>query len=94
MRETDVVARIGGDEFSILMKGATPDHAEKKLQDIKSGFDSLFFEWKGQRIDLRASVGSVYVSSGDDVHGAQELADQRMYEIKQAKGNTRMAMSL
>lgn len=93
MRETDIVARMGGDEFAILMKGATHDHAEKKLEEIKSGFNGLSFDWKGQRIDLRASVASAYIAPQEDSRAALELADERMYVTKRAKGNTRMALN-
>ena len=37
-RQNDVVARVGGDEFIILLPNTTRENAEKILTRIKSGF--------------------------------------------------------
>ena len=87
-RDSDTVARVGGDEFLLLMEDLTglPDAvtlARRLVEVLARPFDIA-----GQQIALSASVGVVLYPD----HGAPDKliahADAAMYAAKRAGGNT------
>lgn len=88
MRETDIVARIGGDEFSVLLAD---------LDDISSGYivSCKLLDMLSQPVETRhgthsvgASIGvSTYPEDGDDPQTLLRLADAAMYRVKQGGRN-------
>jgi diguanylate cyclase (GGDEF)-like protein len=88
-RETDVVARFGGDEFSLILPDTGRDGAVSVATRIRERIgDHLFLETDGLTVRLTASVG---VATLPDVAGsAEELiraADKAMYRVKGAGKN-------
>lgn len=88
IRQTDTVARIGGDEFAILLD-ELPDKAvvttlAKKLCDVLS----QPFVLRGQKISISASIGiAIYPADGDDLDTLLFNADKAMYQAKCHGGN-------
>lgn len=89
MRKTDVFARTGGDEFSILMKDVTsPADTDRLIAKIFSAIDSPFDTSKGQ-LKLTISVGiAIYPHNGASPEEIVEHADSAMFCSKKEKGNT------
>jgi diguanylate cyclase (GGDEF)-like protein/PAS domain S-box-containing protein len=93
-RATDTVARVGGDEFAVLLDEAGETHdAEQLAGEIVALFDEPFV-LAGRRLRVGASVGIAPMIPGrDDRRGVEELvadADLAMYAAKQAgKGRWR-----
>jgi diguanylate cyclase (GGDEF)-like protein/PAS domain S-box-containing protein len=93
-RATDTVARVGGDEFAILLDEAgETTHAEHLAAEIVGLFDEPF-ALAGRRLRVGASVGIAPMAPGRDDHrGVEELvadADLAMYAAKKAgKGRWR-----
>lgn len=85
-RKTDVVARTGGDEFLILLKDIPNDAAEKKVAEISTAFNSLALVWAGEEIPLRASIGHWKIDAHLSTEENKTKADDRMYEVKKARG--------
>ena len=84
---TDTIARIGGDEFTILKPLATATEAnamaEKLLDEL-----ALPFELEQEEIYLSASIGiAMYPRTGDDAESLLRNADQTMYRVKERGGN-------
>jgi len=80
IRGTDVAARMGGDEFAILMPSTTRDEAEVVVQRIRERLLSLSasHEWP-----VTFSIGViVYQSIPDSVDEMIRGADNLMYEVK------------
>lgn len=83
MRRSDTFARIGGDEFAVLLKeiqneADAEDVANKILQTMES-------DWlvDGKMITIGVSIGiSLYPSEEVDAGGLLKKADQAMYQAK------------
>jgi len=93
-RATDTVARVGGDEFAVLLdESGSAAEAERLAGEIVAIFDAPFTV-RDRRLRVGASVGIAPMISGrDDERGVEELladADLAMYAAKQAgKGRWR-----
>jgi diguanylate cyclase (GGDEF)-like protein len=88
-RETDVVARFGGDEFSLILPDTGRDGAVSVATRIRDRIgEHMFLKTDGLTVRLTASVG---VATLPDVAGsAEELiraADKAMYRVKGAGKN-------
>ena len=84
IRDTDFLARMGGDEFAIVLNSCPDDMAERIAQDIKDNISKYSFEWEGVSFQLGASIGVVHVpphwSTLDECLAA---ADAACYKAKQ-----------
>jgi diguanylate cyclase (GGDEF)-like protein/PAS domain S-box-containing protein len=86
LRETDVIARIGGDEFAVLIPYAGADQAEALADDLRRVIRECKIDFDdGKRFSLSASVGVALITP-DTVSDESVLAeaDRAMYEIKTA----------
>ncbi len=84
-RETDVVARYGGDEFAWLMPGTTVETALAVADRIRQQVQE-----KLQEMDLPVSLSigiAVCPDDADTVAGLIDFADAAMYFAKGAGGN-------
>ena len=85
LRDVDTVARIGGDEFSILLPNTDEDQAIVISQKILSSFrENIAID--DVDVSISASIGiSIYPDHGDDVHTLLRYADIAMYVAKRNK---------
>lgn len=85
IRDDDVVARFGGDEFCVLLRESTEEGVKLVGERIVRVLNELPLEFSGHRCRIGASVGAAHaipwVSSlkSDDL---LEAADQAMYQSK------------
>ena len=86
LREVDVVARIGGDEFGVLMPETGPDEAASAVRKIIARAAEIV-EGDGWPVTLSVGVAS-YAAAPADVDDAIGRADALMYEAKGAGKNT------
>jgi diguanylate cyclase (GGDEF)-like protein/PAS domain S-box-containing protein len=84
VRESDTVARFGGDEFVLVLEGLTSlNDAVVALAKISSRF-SLPFEVNGRELRSTASIGiSLFPDDGEDVETLLMHADAAMYQAKE-----------
>lgn len=82
MRESDFLARIGGDEFAVIMYYAGEDAAKLRGQKIAEKLHATPFVFNGTRLHVSASYGYYAVRSGDDAESALASADMSMYVDK------------
>lgn len=61
LRAQDVVCRIGGDEFALILRGCSRDDARRIAGNLREALASLRFEWKGMQFRIGASVGLVRI---------------------------------
>jgi diguanylate cyclase (GGDEF)-like protein len=83
-RTCDLPARIGGDEFGIVMPETDKSAAFAVASRLKQSLESAsVFEEGGKRLKLAISLGvSGYPWSGDDVDAIVQWADTYMYAAK------------
>lgn len=86
VRETDIVARVGGEEFVILMHGADESVAARDAEDFRVKISDMRFE-KYPRLHLTASFGVISSKSSQSAKDLYEKADQALYEAKRAGRN-------
>ena len=82
MRESDFLARIGGDEFAIIMYYASEDAAKKRGELITEKLQSTPFIFAGKQIHLSTAYGVYAVHNGDDAESCLAAADMSMYVDK------------
>jgi diguanylate cyclase (GGDEF)-like protein/PAS domain S-box-containing protein len=86
VREADVLARVGGDEFVVLMPGvATPSDALAMSARLRSEIEQPFLV-AGHEVTIGASVGVHLAGAADDPDQALRAADHAMYAVKHAGG--------
>jgi diguanylate cyclase (GGDEF)-like protein len=87
VRESDVVGRLGGDEFGVILAKADQVHAEKKAQSLTDLFLSRPFEWEGRPLPLSFAFGVHAFKKGEGVDLAMANADKAMYAAKRGARN-------
>lgn len=90
IRESDTVARMGGDEFTLIFENVSgADDAEILAKKVLTAFDKPFY-LAGQAFQVTASIGiSLYPRDGRDAETLLSHADIAMYRAKQYKGTYR-----
>lgn len=82
IRSVDLVGRIGGDEFGLLLRGITPVAADKVIQRVHSNISKVTIP-DNPSVKITASIG--YVSIVDSIEKKEnwiELADIALYKSK------------
>jgi len=84
VRKTDLVARIGGDEFVIMLDHCTLDVAvetARRLAEQVADSDLIF---NGTALELSVAIGLAMIERGDTPETVLDRADQAMYRQKNA----------
>lgn len=82
MGENDCIARIGGDEFAILMAGANEEAAEGAIERIQAVSELNNQFYAGPRLSF--AIGMATTSDGSGLMQAMQRADEGMYIAKRA----------
>ncbi len=86
-RSEDMVARIGGDEFGIVLPKSSANVAEAAVERIKQGMSHFHF---GEiDIPISLSLGAATAQSGESLRTVFRQADKVMYQAKRAKRQRR-----
>ena len=90
VRESDTVARVGGDEFTVILLDVTkPEEAEIVAKKIIAALATPFqLGSQKQGVEIGTSVGiAIYPGDARDADALVKAADAAMYSAKQ-KGNS------
>jgi diguanylate cyclase (GGDEF)-like protein len=84
VRQSDCVARFGGDEFAVLLERTDEQEALDTAQRLADRIAGGQFTYHGVIIPLSAAIGIAMIGPGDEAEGVIIRADQAMYEEKVA----------
>ena len=89
-RSIDVAARMGGEEFNLILPGVDSSGGLVAAERIRKAIEGVQLEKIGH---VTASVGvATYLEHSDDLDELLELTDQAMYESKR-KGRNRVTLA-
>lgn len=91
IRTTDMVARLHGDEFAVLLARSDPCRISQLVARLRGQLDSVGFRHGNRRFKVSASLGATCYGSGVTVEDILASADHAMYEAKQARREARPA---
>lgn len=84
VRDSDTVARVGGDEFAMLLVGCPLDKARQIAGDICESVASYRFSWQDRVFDIGVSIGMVEVGHESvSAEAVLNAADSACYVAKQ-----------
>lgn len=88
VRASDLVARMGGEEFIILLRNLTRQDAMAVMERLRAAVESHRFSWEGRMVSFTVSIGiaswSAHCRSIDDW---VQAADDNLYVAKEQGRN-------
>ncbi len=90
LRESDIIARYGGDEFSILVPNTGYEGAYTIAQKIRSRIKRYMFRNNGNNIKITLSLGLSSIPDDQQLQSSGQLidfADKALYEVKKRGGD-------
>ncbi|MHB1053742.1 MAG: bifunctional diguanylate cyclase/phosphodiesterase [Thiobacillus sp.] len=91
LHQDDMLARVGGDEFMVILPGADMDSARHTAERLIKAFSEPF-QAHGKKLQISCSIGAAtFPAHGNTREDLLKCADTAMYEAKRA-GRGRFAM--
>jgi diguanylate cyclase (GGDEF)-like protein len=91
VRSSDIVGRLGGDEFGLLLWNLTEADALAKAAALEDAIDRLTFVFKGRPVVAGASAGIALIGAADEAANVMAAADRAMYARKAARRGRALA---
>jgi diguanylate cyclase (GGDEF)-like protein len=84
LRIADVLGRVGGEEFAILLPETGLEPATAIAERIREVISEQNFNWDGQTFDLTVSIGvATWHADEDTIEDALTRADKNLYTAKE-----------
>ena len=91
MRQTDVVGRYGGEEFAVIMVGASAENAQRAIDKVREAWAQLPHFSNGREFYSTFSAGVSAAPPHKNAATLSESADAALYRAKDA-GRNRVAL--
>jgi len=86
IRGTDTAARFGGDEFAVLLPGASSEIAEAVVKRVRHNVFKTTLDLRSRMIRCSVSIGMVnYPKDGRDMRELLSIVDRNMYRDKELR---------
>ncbi len=93
LRKTDLLGRLGGEEFAILAPGISTAEAAIIAERVLAAIRNHSISIDATKINVTVSIGiSAFISTDPDVAAAQQRADEALYRAKR-EGRDRAALA-
>lgn len=87
LRAVDFVARIGGEEFVILLPSTTGEEARQAAEKVRMAVEQSPFNFQGEPVQITLSLGGARVQQDDTAESLFSRADKAVYAAKNAGRN-------
>lgn len=87
LRESDFLARFGGEEFVILMPETNLDAAVIAADKLLKAVEKCEFHYQNQKVSITVSGGLAQLRKDDTIESLFQRADETMYRAKEAGRN-------
>ncbi len=87
VREMDLVARFGGEEFAVILPSTRPDESRLTAERIRDSIASKTWQVDDQAIRVTVSIGVATAMNGDDAATLIRRTDTALYSSKQQGRN-------
>ncbi len=88
VRANDIVGRLGGDEFGIILWDCPADVARRIAENIRQSIENFRFHWDVETYRIGVSIGGLPIDPAvGDISELQQLADAACYAAKEAGRN-------
>lgn len=87
VRTTDVVARIGGDEFAVILDDISEAQAIAKVTELEQMLMAQSCRYGGADVPVNASFGLTMVADQDSDEAVLQRADRKMYAMKRSRSD-------
>lgn len=85
VRKSDIVFRIGGDEFTVLLDSISPEQLAEKTIAMQQLLADLPIKTASASVAVSVSVGGILIESGAKAGEILDAADKAMYAHKRSK---------
>jgi len=87
IRPYDILGRYGGEEFLLILIGASNSSARASFERVRETISSEPFAIEGRDIEVRVSIGGAQFYYGETVDAFIERADKALYSAKEEGRN-------
>ncbi|GIU66414.1 GGDEF domain-containing protein [Candidatus Phycosocius spiralis] len=82
VRDSDLVGRVGGDEFAVILAQSSPEDAVRKGTQLADAISKTQIDYLGHRLTISAAFGAYCLEADDTGERALSRADEAMYADK------------
>ncbi len=94
-RAGDIACRYGGEEFALILPGASLEVARDRAEEIRAKFEATQFAFEGARLGPMSLSAGISALPPDSIDWPQALhaADRALYTAKEAGRNRVLAVA-
>jgi len=83
---TELVARLGGEEFAIFFEDSTQKEIKKSVENFRTALEALCPIWEDEKLIVTASIGLTYQYQAS-ADAMLKIADENLYKAKNSGRN-------
>lgn len=87
LRAVDIFGRLGGEEFGVILPGATPEHAREVAQRLRAAIAAIEVHAGDAIVRCAASIGIAHRRRGEALDSILARADRALYTAKETGRN-------